>query len=87
MNLSVYFVTPDGVDDAIVLAAVRGGATVVQLRDKSATDTAMIAQARLTASPLTAMRPSPIAAIDSNSAKPRAAASTSRKRCWPRCWA
>ena len=46
MNLSAYFVTPDGVDDAIVLAAVRGGATVVQLRDKSATDAAMIAQAR-----------------------------------------
>ena len=28
MNLSVYFVTPDGVDDAIVLAAVRGGVGV-----------------------------------------------------------
>ena len=30
MNLSVYFVTPDGASDALVLAALRGGATVIQ---------------------------------------------------------
>ncbi|ARE39076.1 Thiamin-phosphate pyrophosphorylase [Rhodovulum sp. P5] len=46
MNLSIYFVTPDGADDALVLAALRGGATVIQLRDKRATDAEMIAQAR-----------------------------------------
>lgn len=46
MNLSIYFVTPDGADEALVAAAVRGGATVVQLRDKTATDGAMIATAR-----------------------------------------
>lgn len=46
MNLSVYFVTPDGAEDAVVLAALRGGATVIQLRDKQATDAEMIAQAR-----------------------------------------
>jgi len=46
MNLSVYFVTPDGADDALVLAALRGGASVIQLRDKRATDAEMIAQAR-----------------------------------------
>ncbi|TCO71654.1 thiamine phosphate synthase [Rhodovulum euryhalinum] len=46
MTLSVYFVTPDGVSDALVLAAARGGATAVQLRDKCASDAAMIAQAR-----------------------------------------
>ena len=46
MNLSIYFVTPDGADEALVGAAVRGGATVVQLRDKTASDGAMIATAR-----------------------------------------
>ncbi|TCP40409.1 thiamine phosphate synthase [Rhodovulum marinum] len=46
MTLSVYFVTPDGAPDALVLAAVRGGATMVQLRDKHAPDAAMIARAR-----------------------------------------
>lgn len=46
MNLSVYFVTPDGAEDALILAALRGGAQVVQLRDKSASDAEMIAQAR-----------------------------------------
>lgn len=46
MKLSVYFVTPDGVDDALVLAALRGGASVVQLRDKTASDAEMLAQAQ-----------------------------------------
>lgn len=46
MNLSIYFVTPDGADEALVAAAVRGGATVVQLRDKTASDATMIATAR-----------------------------------------
>lgn len=46
MRLSVYFITPDGADDALVLAAVRGGATAVQLRDKRASDAEMTAQAR-----------------------------------------
>ncbi|MBN2905278.1 MAG: thiamine phosphate synthase [Rhodobacteraceae bacterium] len=46
MTLSVYFVTPDGVSDATVLAAVRGGARLVQLRDKTASDAAMTDQAR-----------------------------------------
>ncbi|MBI1173420.1 thiamine phosphate synthase [bacterium] len=46
MNLSVYFVTPDGADDGLVLAALRGGASVIQLRDKTASDAAMTAQAR-----------------------------------------
>ncbi|TCP63051.1 thiamine-phosphate diphosphorylase [Rhodovulum bhavnagarense] len=46
MNLSVYFVTPDGADDALVLAALKGGATAIQLRDKTATDAEMMAQAR-----------------------------------------
>ncbi len=46
LNLSVYFVTPDGCPDALVLAAARGGATAVQLRDKRATEAEMIAQAR-----------------------------------------
>lgn len=45
MKLSVYFVTPDGAEDALVLAALRGGATVVQLRDKRASDQEMVAQA------------------------------------------
>ncbi|SEP62534.1 thiamine phosphate synthase [Thalassovita taeanensis] len=46
MNLSIYFVTPDGAEDTLVLAALRGGATVIQLRDKQATDAELIAQAR-----------------------------------------
>jgi thiamine-phosphate pyrophosphorylase len=46
MRLSVYFVTPDGAEDALVLAALRGGVSVVQLRDKTASDAAMVAQAR-----------------------------------------
>jgi len=46
MTLSIYFVTPDGVEDAMVAAALRGGATLVQLRDKTARDADMIAQAR-----------------------------------------
>lgn len=45
-ELAVYFVTPDGCPDALVLAAARGGATLVQLRDKRATEAEMIAQAR-----------------------------------------
>lgn len=46
LDLSVYFVTPDGCPDDLVLAAARGGATVVQLRDKRATEAEMTAQAR-----------------------------------------
>lgn len=46
MNLSVYFVTPDGAEDALVLAALRGGAGIVQLRDKQASDADMTAQAK-----------------------------------------
>jgi len=46
MSLSVYFVTPDGADEALVLAAARGGATLVQIRDKTASDADMIARAR-----------------------------------------
>lgn len=46
MNLSVYFVTPDGAEDALVLAALRGGAGIVQLRDKRASDADMTAQAK-----------------------------------------
>ena len=45
MNLSVYFVTPDSPDDALVLAALRGGVNIIQLRDKHASDKAMLAQA------------------------------------------
>lgn len=48
MNLSVYFVTPDGAENfpALVTQAVRGGATIVQLRDKSATEVEMTRTAR-----------------------------------------
>lgn len=46
MSWAVYFVKPDGADDALVLAALRGGATAVQLRDKAASDAAMVAQAQ-----------------------------------------
>jgi thiamine-phosphate pyrophosphorylase len=49
MNLVVYFVTPERsarpIDD-LVLAAVRGGAGIVQFRDKSATEAEMIVVAR-----------------------------------------
>ncbi|ARC88483.1 thiamine phosphate synthase [Rhodovulum sp. MB263] len=45
-RLPVYFVTPDGASADLVLAAVRGGATMVQLRDKQAGDEALIALAR-----------------------------------------
>lgn len=38
MNLSTYFVTPDGAGDDLVRAAIRGGASVVQIRDKTASD-------------------------------------------------
>ena len=51
LDLSLYLVA--GAEDAggrdlmaVVAAAVRGGVSVVQLRDKTATDAAMIAQAR-----------------------------------------
>lgn len=54
MNLSVYFVTPDGPDDALILAALRGGARTIQLRDKRATDAEMIAQARRLLPPMRA---------------------------------
>lgn len=46
MTFSVYFVTPDGASDALVLAAVRGGATAVQLRDKRASDADLVARTR-----------------------------------------
>ncbi|MDE3028545.1 MAG: thiamine phosphate synthase [Paracoccaceae bacterium] len=49
MNLSVYFVTPERAEQPLaelVLAAVRGGAGVVQLRDKTATDAEMVRVAR-----------------------------------------
>ena len=52
MNLSIYFVTPDGwlsrraALEALVLAAARGGATMVQLRDKQASDAEMAEAAR-----------------------------------------
>ena len=46
IDLSIYFVTPDGVDDDLVLAAMRGGASMIQLRDKTASDAEMIAQGR-----------------------------------------
>ncbi|PLW75985.1 thiamine phosphate synthase [Cohaesibacter celericrescens] len=46
MNLSVYFVTPHNPDDSLVLAALKGGASVIQLRDKTASDAVLIAQAR-----------------------------------------
>lgn len=42
----VYFVTPDGADEALVLAAMRGGAAMIQLRDKRATDAELTARAR-----------------------------------------
>ncbi|AZB58834.1 thiamine phosphate synthase [Cereibacter sphaeroides] len=48
MNLSVYFVTPDGAEglEQLVAAAVRGGATLVQLRDKHRSDAELIPLAR-----------------------------------------
>lgn len=49
MRLAVYFVTPEGLGEALeplVLQAVEGGATLVQLRDKSASDAAMTEIAR-----------------------------------------
>ncbi|SNY90026.1 thiamine-phosphate diphosphorylase [Cohaesibacter sp. ES.047] len=45
MNLSVYFVTPHNPDDALVTAALRGGASIIQLRDKTAPDDVLIKQA------------------------------------------
>lgn len=46
MNLSVYFVTPDGADDELILQAIRGGVSMIQLRDKSVGDAEMNAQVR-----------------------------------------
>ncbi|MEL5876352.1 thiamine phosphate synthase [Cereibacter sphaeroides] len=48
MNLSLYFVTPDGAEglEQLVAAAVRGGATLVQLRDKHRSDAELIPLAR-----------------------------------------
>lgn len=48
MNLSLYFVTPDGGAHLaeMVLAAARGGVTLVQLRDKHAPDDQLIPLAR-----------------------------------------
>lgn len=49
MNLSVYFVTPEGLGDALpalVVQAAQGGATLVQLRDKTMDDAAMTRLAR-----------------------------------------
>ncbi|OCX66099.1 thiamine-phosphate diphosphorylase [Thioclava sp. SK-1] len=45
-GFGVYFVTPDGASDALILAALHGGAGMVQLRDKTATNADMIAQAQ-----------------------------------------
>ncbi|TDX30147.1 thiamine phosphate synthase [Rhodovulum visakhapatnamense] len=45
-TLAVYFVTPDGATPDLVMAAVRGGASMVQLRDKQASDSDLIALAR-----------------------------------------
>nr|WP_029375335.1 thiamine phosphate synthase [Oceanicola sp. S124] len=42
----VYLVTPDGADAALVLAAMRGGAAMIQLRDKHATDAELTTLAR-----------------------------------------
>lgn len=42
----VYFVTPDGADEALVLAAMRGGAAMIQLRDKQASDAELTTRAR-----------------------------------------
>ena len=38
MDLSIYFVTPHDPDEALVEAALEGGASVIQLRDKIASD-------------------------------------------------
>ncbi|ULB08891.1 thiamine phosphate synthase [Cereibacter azotoformans] len=48
MNLTLYFVTPDGAADpeALAVAAVRGGATLVQLRDKRRSDAELVPLAR-----------------------------------------
>jgi len=51
LDLSVYLITDPGMCAArglveTVLAAVRGGATIVQLRDKGASDSELIAQGR-----------------------------------------
>jgi len=49
MNLSIYFVTPELPEQplvAVVMKAVRGGAKVVQLRDKASSDTEMIKKAK-----------------------------------------
>lgn len=46
MDLSIYFVTPDDPNDALVLAALEGGATVIQLRDKVASDEKMTERAQ-----------------------------------------
>lgn len=46
MSIGIYFVTPDGCDDAVVRAVLAGGAGLIQLRDKSATEAEMVAQAR-----------------------------------------
>lgn len=46
MSIGIYFVTPDGCEDALVRAALAGGAGMIQLRDKTATDAEMTAQAR-----------------------------------------
>ncbi|WP_145107330.1 thiamine phosphate synthase [Cereibacter sediminicola] len=48
MNLTLYFVTPDGAanSEALAVAAVRGGATLVQLRDKHRSDAELVPLAR-----------------------------------------
>lgn len=46
MNLAVYFVTPHDPDDALLLAALKGGATLIQLRDKYTSDEEMIIKAK-----------------------------------------
>ena len=60
MNLALYFVTPEGASEALVLAAVRGGATLVQLRDKRTPDADLIPFARR----LVAVLPVPLVVND-----------------------
>ncbi|MFV0410241.1 MAG: thiamine phosphate synthase [Paracoccus sp. (in: a-proteobacteria)] len=54
MTIGIYFVTPPGAPDQLIMAAVRGGVSMVQLRDKRASDSALIARARRLAPPLAA---------------------------------
>ncbi|WP_114007849.1 thiamine phosphate synthase [Cohaesibacter intestini] len=46
MDLSIYFVTPHDPDAKLVEAALQGGASIIQLRDKVASDEDLIARAK-----------------------------------------